>query len=835
MIRNFKIVLPAALAFLSACRCGEPAARPSVVIVSPENRATIDGLAVTVRFRVEGAPAAGFKWSLNGGPTTGVARAFAAGDEAELDVVLADGLNDVWIAVHDETGEAGSASVYLQVVRGPPPAIAVRGTADDTVVYRGPRRVEGSVTSVRAITSASLVLNGGAPQPLALTGTGEVRDFAVDVTLAAGPNVLAFAATNDQDRSAALTLTVRREVDQAAPRIALEAPRDRHSSRGRRALVQGTVSDNDAVGRVWIEQGGGEVEVDLDRAGRFTAWLDLQPGTNPYTVRAEDVTGNAGALSRSIYYGQRLGAGGASGGAIVNGEIHTWGRNNLGQTGLDYVSHESQTTWCDRSGLATPFEIAACKATSLTAINALCDSSFAGDAALIASCKTDVAAKRAAVCAAAGASAPASCATSATANLWSACTAAYGAGTPAGASCKVDLVCNAPYAGTARDAQRALCGSTVTAVPITYPAPATPYAPVKVADFSTTATPAAATGTGVSQASLGITFVSLSFNQNAASALDSAGDVWSWGDGANGMLCLGDAQGDVDANDRKIPHRVAPFGAPGTRTIALSRGYDHLLILRSDGTVWGCGLNNVGQLGDGTSGSPGNNRTVPTQVQGLPPDVIQVQASAASSYALTRDGLVYAWGRNQYGNLGQGTVSSSTAAQVSPLLVPGLTGVASLASGRDHVLALKADGTVWAWGLNGSNQVGPDELTTPPGDPVSSPVQVAGATGAVAVYGNANQGFYEDREGRLRGWGQNGSGNLGIPEEEDQPSPLIPVFGLSGIIDASIGALHGFVIMPTSEGDKVFGWGWSFHGSLGGGSALIHTWAYRTPLLVQLP
>ena len=114
-------------------------------------------------------------------------------------------------------------------------------------------------------------------------------------------------------------------------------------------------------------------------------------------------------------------------------------------------------------------------------------------------------------------------------------------------------------------------------------------------------------------------------------------------------------------------------------------------------------------------------------------------------------------------------------------------------------------------------------------------VQVQGVAGAVAVYGNGNQGFYEDREGRLWGWGQNGSGNLGIPEDEDQASPSVPVFGLSGIVDAAIGGLHGFVIMPTGEGDKVFAWGWSFRGSLGGGNALIHTWAYRTPLLVQLP
>jgi alpha-tubulin suppressor-like RCC1 family protein len=105
------------------------------------------------------------------------------------------------------------------------------------------------------------------------------------------------------------------------------------------------------------------------------------------------------------------------------------------------------------------------------------------------------------------------------------------------------------------------------------------------------------------------------------------------------------------------------------------------------------------------------------------------------------------------------------------------------------------------------------------------------AVTARAVYANGNQGFYEDAQGRLLGWGQNGNGNLGIPDDEDQPAPTSPVFGLASVLDAAIGALQGFAM----RGDQVFGWGWSFHGSLGAGPSAIHTWPYRTPLLVQLP
>lgn len=81
------------------------------------------------------------------------------------------------------------------------------------------------------------------------------------------------------------------------------------------------------------------------------------------------------------------------------------------------------------------------------------------------------------------------------------------------------------------------------------------------------------------------------------------------------------------------------------------------------------------------------------------------------------------------------------------------------------------------------------------------------------------------------GWGQNGSGNLGIPDDEDQPSPSAAVFGVSGVLDVGIGALQGFAM----RGTQVFAWGWSFHGSLGAGRSAIHTWPYRTPVLVALP
>ena len=119
--------------------------------------------------------------------------------------------------------------------------------------------------------------------------------------------------------------------------------------------------------------------------------------------------------------------------------------------------------------------------------------------------------------------------------------------------------------------------------------------------------------------------------------------------------------------------------------------------------------------------------------------------------------------------------------------------------GRDHVLAVGDDGSLWAWGLNGSSQVGPEGIGGFVDD-VLSPVVLAGVDDAFAVYANGNQGFYEDGAGQLWGWGQNGAtGNLGIPAEGDVAVPSAPVFGIRGVVDVAIGALHGVVVDGAAE------------------------------------
>src|SRR5207237_129666 len=141
----------------------------------------------------------------------------------------------------------------------------------------------------------------------------------------------------------------------------------------------------------------------------------------------------------------------------------------------------------------------------------------------------------------------------------------------------------------------------------------------------------------------------------------------------------------------------------------------------SDGTVWAWGVNVYGQLGDGTT----TNSSTPVQVRNLSGGGRSgergVGGGLSHSWALKSDGTVWAWGYNGDGELGDGTTTNSSwPVQVRDLSGGYLSGVVAVAGGNLHSLALKSDGTVWAWGYNGDGELGNGTTTNS-----STPVQVS--------------------------------------------------------------------------------------------------------------
>ena len=172
--------------------------------------------------------------------------------------------------------------------------------------------------------------------------------------------------------------------------------------------------------------------------------------------------------------------------------------------------------------------------------------------------------------------------------------------------------------------------------------------------------------------------------------------------------------------------------APTTISVSgIAGGFYHTVAMKSDGSVWTWGVNGYGQLGDGTT----TQRTAPVQVSGLT-GVTAIASGREFTMALKSDGTVWTWGRNDDGQLGDGTTSTASPfGKTTPVQVSGLTGVTAIAAGSFHSMAIKSDGTVWAWGFNGFGQMGVGSVTT---TRYNTPVQVSGLTGVTAIAG----GYY---------------------------------------------------------------------------------------------
>jgi alpha-tubulin suppressor-like RCC1 family protein len=130
---------------------------------------------------------------------------------------------------------------------------------------------------------------------------------------------------------------------------------------------------------------------------------------------------------------------------------------------------------------------------------------------------------------------------------------------------------------------------------------------------------------------------------------------------------------------------------------AVSTGGEHVLAIKTDGSLWAMGDNTYGQIGDGTT----STRDDFTRI-GVQSDWVAVSAGLLHSLALKSDGTLWAWGRNEDGQVGDG----ATLDQHSPVRVGTMSDWMAVSAGFWHSLALDGDGTLWAWGDNQNAQLG---------------------------------------------------------------------------------------------------------------------------------
>ena len=213
-----------------------------------------------------------------------------------------------------------------------------------------------------------------------------------------------------------------------------------------------------------------------------------------------------------------------------------------------------------------------------------------------------------------------------------------------------------------------------------------------------------------------------------------------------------------------------------------SDGFGASIGIRTDGTLWAWGHNGSGKLG--LSPAP-NVKSSPTQVGALT-DWKQVDGASNTVHAVKTDGTLWSWGIGSSGRLGNGADLTNKS---SPVQVGSLTDWASVGAGFKHTLAVKTDGTLWAWGDNSSSGDLGDVTVV---DRIS-PVPIGALSDWASVAAGRNLSLARKTDGSIWAWGFNGQGQLGDGTIISRSSP-VQIGLLTDWASASLSSYHSLAL-----------------------------------------
>jgi alpha-tubulin suppressor-like RCC1 family protein len=287
------------------------------------------------------------------------------------------------------------------------------------------------------------------------------------------------------------------------------------------------------------------------------------------------------------------------------------------------------------------------------------------------------------------------------------------------------------------------------------------------------------------------TWSQVSAGNGQTSSIKTDGTLWAWGYNSDGQL------GQNDSINRSSPVQIGAL----TTWYQVSAGYSHTVSVKADGTLWSWGSGFGGGLGDGTI----SNRSSPVQIGGLT-TWSQVSAGNGHTASIKTDGTMWTWGNNDRGQLGQNIAASVS--RSSPVQVGSLTNWLKVSAAVRFTAAIKTDGTLWAWGYNNSGQLGDGTVINR-----SSPVQI----GALTTWYQVSAGVALSHiasiktDGTLWTWGRNVEGQLGDGTVINRSSP-VQIGALTNWAQVAVGRTHTASIKTDGT---MWAWGNNEFGDLG--------------------
>jgi alpha-tubulin suppressor-like RCC1 family protein len=289
---------------------------------------------------------------------------------------------------------------------------------------------------------------------------------------------------------------------------------------------------------------------------------------------------------------------------------------------------------------------------------------------------------------------------------------------------------------------------------------------------------------------LASSYKSISSSSTHTMAIGIDGTLWAWGNNANGQL------GNGTTSKAESPVKIGI----DTNWKMVSCGDGFTIAIKTNGTLWSWGKNNNGQLGNGSSTTYSSPRQVGTDTNWKK---IDTDTEGNSAIALKTDNTLWSWGYGAYNQLGQSNNSN--------ILSPTRIGTATtlwkdVSMGSSHTLAIKSDGTLWAWGLNTYGQLGDNTLTN---KLLPTAVLTSGSWISISAGGGFSTAIKSD--GTLWAWGKNNIYQLGMNVTGTRKTPRNIRSTITDWISVSSGNEHS--IAKRRDG-SIWSWGSNYEGQL---------------------